>query len=78
MDGGDVARAALWAYALPLALMVAGIWIGSAGSEGLQIALGVAGVLLGYGVMRLLEPRHRRYRPACHAPRADEDSGNMR
>jgi len=54
-------RAALMAYGLPLVLLLAGLFIASnAGlSDGLTLLCSVAGLVLGYGISKLIEAKLR-------------------
>lgn len=63
------ALASLIAYALPVALLFAGLGVAAALglSEGWQAGSAVAGLAIGLAVIRILEPKLRRFRPAARA-----------
>ncbi|MDO4739196.1 MAG: SoxR reducing system RseC family protein [Eubacteriales bacterium] len=65
LERGRLSKASLWAYGVPLAGLLAGLVLGGALGVGelWQAALGLLGALAGFGVLRLMEPRLRGYRP---------------
>lgn len=65
LERGRLSKASLLAYGIPLAGLLAGLVIGNAArlTEPLQAVTAVAGALLGFGALKLLEPRFRSFRP---------------
>ncbi len=63
LPDAQVLKASLMAYAVPLAGLVAGLWLGSAlfpGREGLALVTGIAGLLLFFAGVKLFDKRLRR------------------
>ena len=60
-----VVQASLLAYALPLALLLLGVWVGSRISELYALLFGVAGCGIGYLILRLYEKKGKKetFRP---------------
>lgn len=60
-----VVQASLLAYAIPLGLLIAGVWAGSLISEVFALVCGVAACGIGYLILRLVEKKGRkdRFRP---------------
>lgn len=52
-----IVQASLLAYAIPLALLVAGVWLGSLRSDVAALVCGLIGCAAGYLVLRLMESR---------------------
>ena len=55
-----VVQASLLAYALPLAFLIAGVFLGGLVSDLFGLILGVAACALAYGVLRLVDRRNRK------------------
>ena len=65
-----VVQASLLAYAVPLALLIAGVWAGSTVSDWFGLALGVAACGVSYVILRFVEKRSRdknRFKPRIEA-----------
>ncbi len=65
-----VLQASLLAYAVPLVLLIAGVWIGSMFSEWAALALGVGACFASALLLRLIERKgglKRRFRPRIEA-----------
>ena len=55
-----VVQASLLAYAVPLAFLIAGVFLGGLVSDLFGLILGVAACALAYGVLRLVDRRNRK------------------
>lgn len=55
-----VVQASLLAYAVPLALLIAGVFLGSRVSDWFGLVLGVAACGIAYGILRLVDRRNRK------------------
>ncbi len=53
-------QASLWAYVLPLCLLLFGVYFGSRQSDLLGVLLGLGGAAAGYLILRLREPKFSR------------------
>ena len=65
-----VVQASLIAYAIPLALLIAGVWIGSGVSDWFGLVLGVAACGVSYVILRVVEKHSRdknRFKPRIDA-----------
>ncbi|MBQ7520632.1 MAG: SoxR reducing system RseC family protein [Clostridia bacterium] len=61
MPEGQVLKASAWAYVMPLALLLLGLWVGSLlfENEALWAVTGIACMLLSWFILRLLDKRVR-------------------
>lgn len=80
LESGKLPRASLLAYGIPLAGLLIGLLSGcflreSETRELWQAALGLAGTVAGFAVLKLHEPRFKAYRPGV-APCANEKGAN--
>lgn len=55
-----VVQASLLAYAVPLAFLIAGVFLGGLVSDWFGLVLGVAACGLAYGILRLVDRRNRK------------------
>ncbi len=65
-----VVQASLLAYAIPLALLIAGVWIGSGVSDWFGLVLGIAACGVSYVILRFVEKHSRdknRFKPRIDA-----------
>ncbi len=65
LESGRVSQASLLAYGIPLAGLLIALAIASAlpVHEIAQAAIGVAGALAGFGVLKIFEPKFKKFRP---------------
>ena len=73
---GNVAKAGLWAYAFPLAALIAGLWLGSRVADWCAIVLGLGLCALAYGILRLMEKRFKKRYSLTVLPYYDEEDTN--
>lgn len=72
-----VVQASLLAYAIPLVLLITGVWVGSGVSDWFGLALGIAACGISYAILRIVEKRSRdknRFRPKIDAIVGDSES----
>ena len=55
-----VVQASLLAYAVPLAFLIAGVFLGSLVSEWFGLLLGVASCGIAYGILRIVDQQNRK------------------
>lgn len=60
MRDGQVAGASLVAYAIPLAFLLMGVWIGSNFSELAALLAGLGGCAVSFAVLRVIDKRLKR------------------